>query len=365
MTKRFFQQILILLFLICTSCAKPKPNPFLLSPNQNIQVLELQDHQFCSSLKIDYDQSHLIQNRVYWGCRLSITKHHIINSRSENTITHNASIEDLINKIDIKIANLPESLVLQANKKTDERHHNKCLELGYEIATQDSAKIDDYFSCRSTLIENYKLLPPYRNPKYLSYPNKSYNLNFAINNQIEQKLAEYNKQKEKYPTCVKYSLYDPNFKLCTKAQDESRNCHKQIKKARYKEELKEKLKCQRETYIQFPDRLIKYENEEENKANRTNYKSDYYNNNNFESLGIDVTLFKAPELEEIKEEVEQEITTPSINNDNELYSRFEITKLRERYILKCQDNVDKEIVKFVEAEKFKCDELQKFEKIGE
>ncbi|MBL6664690.1 MAG: hypothetical protein ISQ34_02470 [Rickettsiales bacterium] len=366
MTKRFFQQILIIFFLICTSCAKPKPNPFLLSPNPSLQILELKDHQFCSSLKIDYNQSDLMHNSSYWGCRLSISKNHIIKSRSSHSITHNAGLQDLIRKIDIKIQNLPENLVLHANKQTDTRHHNKCLELGYEVATQDSAKIDDYFSCRSTLLENYKLLPPYRKPQYMKYPNNSYNLNFAINNHIEKRLEEYNKQKEKYPECIKYNLYDPNFKLCTKAQDESKICHNEIKTLRYKKELKDKLRCQRQTYIHFPNRLIKADEDEQSNINKQNNKSDYYNQNNFAALGIDEAVFKSPDsLEEEKNQEELEEEKSSINNNNELYTKFEITKLREKFILKCQARVDEEIIKFIEEEKFKCNQLKKFEKIGE
>ena len=366
MFEKHFHQILILFFCLCISCAKPnKPNPFLLSPSPTLQILELKDHQFCSSLKVDYHESLLIQNRLYWGCRLSTTKHHIIKSRNPRSITHNSELNNLINKINIKISNLPDSIIHHANSKTDEKHHKKCLELGYEIATQDNAKIDDYFSCRSTLIEEYKLLPPYRNPQYIQYPNKNYNLNFAINTRIEKKIEEYNKQKEKYPTCVKYNIYNANFNLCTKAEDLSRKCHQNIKKSRYQKELKDKLNCQRRSYIHFSNDLIKIDEEKSSKANTTNRKSDYYNNNNFAAIGIDEKSFKSEE-EKLEEDLLEENEEPiSINNDHELYSKFEITKLRENYIIKCHTAIDKEIKKFIEEEKFKCDELKKFQKIGE
>jgi len=351
---------------LCISCAKPKPNPFLLSPSYNIQILELQDHQFCSSLKIDYDQTLLLQNRLYWGCRLSITKRHIVRSRSPNAITHNSQLNNLINQIDIKLINLPESIIYHSNIQVDEAQHKKCLELGYEVATQDNAKIDDYFGCRSTLIEEYKLLPPYRDAKYMKYPNKSYNLNFAINSQIEKKIAEYNKQKEEYPSCVKHNIYNPNFKLCTKAEDSSRKCYKEIKKSRYQKELKEKLNCQRRSYVHFSNNMIKLDDEESDSTKKTNKKSDYYNNNNFAALGIDVESFRSKEEEKLVEDETENIKDPlSINNDNELYTKFEITKLRERYIIKCQKDVDKSIEIFVKEEEFKCEELKKFKRIGE
>lgn len=367
MLTKHFPQILILLFLLCSACAKPKPNPFLISPNYNIQILERKDHQFCSALKIDHNQTTLMQSRQYWGCRLSMTKHHILKSRSSKAITHNLGLNDLINKIKVRIANLPESIIHHANSKIDEKQHKKCLELGYEVATEDNGKIDDYFSCRSALIEDYKLLPPYRKSQYMKYPNKHYNLNFAITRRIENKLAQYNEQKKLYPTCVKYNIYNPNFKLCTEAQDASKECHQNIEKSRYKKELKDKINCQRLSYVHFPNRLIKFEEEKENKANQTNYKSDYYNNNNFAALGLDEESFQSKEEEKeedktgkIPVEVEK-----SINNDNELYSKFEITKLREKYILKCQQSVDHTMKKFIEEEKFKCEQLKKFKKIGE
>ena len=215
------------------------------------------------------------------------------------------------------------------------------------------------------MIEEYKLLPPYRNPQYIQYPNKNYNLNFAINTRIEKKIEEYNKQKEKYPTCVKYNIYNANFNLCTKAEDLSRKCHQNIKKSRYQKELKDKLNCQRRSYIHFSNDLIKIDEEKSSKANTTNRKSDYYNNNNFAAIGIDEKSFKSEE-EKLEEDLLEENEEPiSINNDHELYSKFEITKLRENYIIKCHTAIDKEIKKFIEEEKFKCDELKKFQKIGE
>lgn len=368
MFKKYFHQILILLFLLCISCAKPKPNLFLLSPNYNLQILELQDHQFCSSLKVDHNQTDLIQSRLYWGCRLSTTKHHLIKSNSPRAIAHNSHLNNLINKIEIKLSNLPQSIIYHSNSKIDEKHHKKCLELGYEVATQDNAKIDDYFGCRSTLIEEYNLLPPFMNPQYMEYPNKSYNINFAINSQIEKRLEEYNEQKAKYPSCVKYNIYNANFNLCTKAIDESKQCYKNIKKSRYQKELKDKLNCQRQSYVHFSDKLIKLDEAKSSKSKRTNKKSDYYNNNNFASLGIDIESFRSKEKDEAgegNEKIENIAEPLSINNDNELYSKFEITKLRERYIIKCHKDVDNDIKIFVEEEKFKCEELKKFKKIGE
>ena len=367
MPRKHFQQILILLFLFCTSCATPKtPNQFLLSPSPSLRILELKDHQFCSSLKVDYHESQLMQNRLYWGCRQSSANHHIIKSQNPRAITHNANLNNLINQITNKVANLPESIIQHSNGKVDEKHHKKCLELGFEVSTQDNAKIDDYFGCRSTLIEEYKLLPPYRKREYMKYPNTNYNINFAINTRIQKRLQEYNKQKEKYPTCVKYNIYNPNFNLCTKALDESKKCRKNIKKSRYQQELKAKLNCQRLSYVHFSNDLIKFDDEELSKANRANKKSDYHNNNNFAALGLDEESFVSIDEDDFSEDDGALDPEPlSMNNDKELYTKFEITKLREKYMIKCHEEVDQKMKLLIEEEKFQCDELKKFKKIGE
>lgn len=382
MYNKFFHHSLFLIFFLSLSCSE-LPTNFLLSPNKSIQILEQKDHQFCSELKIDYNQTKLVQSQLYWGCRLSITKRHFIKSNNPNYISHNRQINYLIEKINIKISNLPQGIIYHANKQIDEIHHNKCLKFGYEIATLDTAKIDDYFKCRSSLIDEYKLLPPYRNATYLDYPNKNYDLNFAINQQLEKNLKEFNKQKKLYPKCVKYNLYNPNFKLCQKAYDESRACHKKIPKKRYKKELNQKINCQRLSFIHFPDELIKFDDEEADLIYNKNNKYDYYNNNNFAALGLSASQFKAKKLDNKKEQPKnddkesknnEEKKTNSllkkdpnqeINNSKELYTKFEITKLRQKYIEKCRHEVDKTIKEFITLEEFKCDELKKFEEVGE
>ncbi len=375
MQKNILLKVFLLIFFLSFFSCKQAPvviDPFTLSHLPHIQQYEKQDHVFCSSPQISSDNLTLIDSQNYWRCRLSLAKYRIITDKSPESERHNLEISDLVKKISLKISQTSESILAHENTKLDERHHKQCLNMGYDIATTDQTKIDDYFACRFALLNQYTQDPPYGNESYLKYPNASYNNSFIIDRRIEKDIQLYSKQKDQYPDCVKFNIYSENFKRCTKAKDASDQCFKEIDKKKFIKEWEEKVSCQKYAYKEFPDKYLKPSERESEEAKKTNSNSDYYNSNSFSAIGIDVNQFSAnnelskSDEEKQKEKVDNQIKARAeINSKNKLYDRFELTKLRQKYISSCVKEADSRVTKYVSDLKNSCEILNKFKTLEE
>lgn len=364
--QKHFKKFIAAIFCIGFACAKVK-DPYILSHVPTVQAMEKQDHQVCVSLKINFDKGDNLISKYYWHCRLSFAKFRL--SPQPSSIQQeqmNLELNDLLTKISLKLADTSETILARENKKMDNRQHKQCLVMGYVVDTEDQAKIDEYFACRKALIDDQQLIPPYGNTDYLKYKNYSYNIGFVIDQKIERDLARYNAAKEKYPTCIKYNLSSQNFKNCTAAQDKSRECSGQIERKKFQKEGEEKITCQKQAYLTYNDKLLKSDELRLKEIERMNINSDYYNDQSFASLGIyDLSTFsdeKETAEEKAKKRKEE---AKKINSKDGLYNKFELTKLRQKYIFSCQKEADEEVRLFIEDLKKYCENLANFEVIGE
>ncbi len=364
MQQKILRKIFVTILCMNFACQKPPilPDPFLVSKLPNIQILERQDHNFCSSLKIDFDKSDNLKSALYWRCRLTMAKYKLSTDKnSPQTTQNNAEISDLITQISLKISLTSESVLIYENKKMDNRQHRQCLAMGYEIATEDQAKIDDYFACRKALIDEQNSFLPFGNNDYAKYPNNSYNIGFAIDQRIDENLKNYNQQKAQYPTCVKFNLHNINFKNCCIAQDNSHQCFGQIEKKKFRKIWEEKIICQKQSYTKFPDEFLKEDDAKKAEIARMKTNSDFYNKYSLSSLGLDEEQFGG----EKKNQEEKKEPKKNINSKDHLYSKFELTRLRRQYIFSCQKRADIRVDAYVNELKKSCQDLSNFEIIGE
>jgi len=366
MQKKFIYSALLTIFcaslFACTH--KKDPDPFVISSLANIQILEKQDHNFCASLKLEYDKSDNLKSLLYWRCRMSQTKYRLfIDDTIPSNAKFNLEISDLISKIAVKIADTPEAILLRENRKMDNRQHQLCLRMGFQIYTDDQAKIDEYFSCRRVLLEDQKVVPPFGNVEYLKYPNDSYNIGFVVDHRVDESIKKYILTKEKYPTCIKYNLYSLDFKNCSAAQDNSRKCLSEIPKKKFAKEVEEKIACQKKSYIAFPDEFLKDTDQQKQDIERTEANSDYYNNNNFAAIGISDFAEFGAKPEKMKKEKKVEVKK-NINSKEKLYTRLELTKLRGKFIVACMKEADVRVSYYVDNLQQSCNSLILFREVG-
>jgi hypothetical protein len=369
MKKEITKAILALAFLLASSCQKPVEPYYILSQIQDIKYLEKQDHQLCVSLKLNIDGKENFKSAYYWRCRLSFAKYRLATGQlTPMQSKRNLEISDLITKISLKISETSESFLTRETKKIDNLHHNQCLNLGFSFETEDQSKIDEYFFCRKALIEEQQV-PPFGNQDYKNYPNHEYNLSFAVDQRLEDSIKLYREKQDQYPTCVKYNIHSINFTRCVQGEDKSRLCASEIDRKRFKKEWEEKIICQKQAYTRFSDDLLKKNDDELADNSRKTKNSDFYNKNSFAAIGVDGTLFASQEqMDEInkqKDEEKKKSEAKKTNSKAELYNKFELTKLRQKHIFACQKNSNKKIDKFADELKKSCEDLKKFEVLGE
>ena len=367
--QKIIKIILLAFFCISVSCAKNNNqdlSAFMLSELPHIQALEKVDHFFCSSLKLEFNKNNDALSRLYWHCRMSMAKSRLtLQSNIPSSQNNNPEFVDLVSRIALKLASTPEANLIRQIKKLDDHHHRQCLIMGFEIETEDQAKIDEYFSCRKILIQEQQLIPPFGNEAYLKHANRSYDLSFAIDARVDLAVQFYNESKKKYPTCIKYNLRGTNFKLCTAAQDKARSCLSKTDSKKFKKESDEKVICQKKAYLRFPDRLLKENEAAKKDIERTRSNSDYYNQHNFASLGIDDKKFLATPAEAKKNALDlREQEEKAINSKDGLYNKFELTKLRQKFISSCINAADINTAEYVRSYIISCKELEKFEVQG-
>jgi hypothetical protein len=374
MKKIFAFTILILLNLLFYSCANvTNYEPYIISSNPQIKRIERGDHDVCLSLKLNFDSQDIMQSKLYWRCRLTFAKYRL-KPRGSSQVSNEIDdkIANLVAQISLKLASDSIENLYTQNQKLDNFHHNRCLKLGYEVETDDRKKIEEYFTCRKALIDEYNLSAPYGNEEYLKYKNDSYDIGFAIDQIISRNLKKQQEAKDKYPNCVKYSLYSQNYKNCIKAIEENKNCLSKIIDKIYKKDGEEKIICQRKAYEIYGDKLLIDFDVRQKEIAKDNFIADSSNQNNLEALGLKAKMFsveskeKASENNSLKEDQEKrKIQQQNINSRSNLYTKSELTHLRRRYISSCQKDLNNKIFEYQNELRQQCDQMLEYDEIIE
>jgi hypothetical protein len=361
LTVKLVYKALLILFLAGCSAAK---DPHLLSHIPEVRELEKEDHKICTALKLNFDGKDNFLSRAYWQCRLSFAKYRLRAgpSATPEQARRDANFTDLVAKISLKVSSTPEAVIIRESKKMDEYDHKKCLAMGFVLDTEDLTKVEDYFSCRKVLLDEGQLIPPYGNLDYLPYSNRSYGVGFVVDQRITKAINHYNEMKEKYPTCISFGVNSPNFKRCVEARNKALQCYEGIPQKKFRREGDEKVICQKRAYLRFGDDLIKKDEQKKRDIERTSRNSDFYNDRSLASIGATESDFVS---EENKAKDPKEKTAEKINSKAGLYEKFELTKLRQKFVIACQQDAAGRVDEYVSELKKSCDALEKFEILGE
>ena len=252
----------------------------------------------------------------------------IFDAITPETIKHNNSIDEIAEDFLDNLSRAKYSPPANIDDKIELSDHNRCIASGYRI---EIGKLnDDYYRCRQDLILAH--LPP------------SAQNNQDFNQEISQVIAIT----DKYPNCSNLNINSADFKKCAQATDESRQCIGNIYSLKIKKELEDKIYCQQQSFIQFPDNyalakdksvkeieklMIAKKKEEENKLNKkVNATLEYLKGNQ----SIATNLGRYSQNDEEKQ------------SKDELYDRIELLKLRESFIYQCNQNMENKLPYFVD-----------------
>lgn len=363
----------ILLFLIFDCSKKPIDKPFILSVDNKIKALEWGDHNVCVSLKLNFDSQDINRSKLYWRCRLVFAKYHL---KPRGSIVYNQDFNDeivnLVTQISLKLANDSTENLYSQNKKLDNFHHQRCLKLGYDFESDDSKKIEEYFTCRKALIDEYSLSNPYGNDEYARYKNETYDLSFVVDEAVKKRVEKFNSFKEKYPYCSKFKISSQNFKNCQQAVDSNASCVSKIAEKLYQKDSEEKIICQKKAYEKYGDELLLDFDKKQQEIIKDNFIADSVNRNNLESLGLNAKMFSVESEEKLAEKNSLEDDKKSqkqrrekINSRTALYSKSEITHLRRSFISSCQKIFNKKIQQYHQQLIVDCESKLEFDEIEE
>lgn len=352
---------LFIALLLCFSCMQNRFE-FANYEIQKIREIESEDHKFCINLGLDFDVDE-IETEIYWRCKIILANHKLIHDESSpDSIKHNLILKKYIIKLEDQFEKSFENLNNYRNKFINDQHHKICERQGNKISSLNQDEVERYLDCRYDLIKTYQINPPYKKTHYLEYGQDSYNIGFVINMRQDEEIKRFEEERLKYPHCVFLGIKTKEYQECKKDYDLQQKCFKDALKSRFQKELEEREICQEKLYKRFPESLLKDE-EEKNDFDRAKIAADIYNLNNFRSIGIDDDMLKTfqnpedlkkEEEEKLKKKEEKKEQKQSFNNDKKLYSKAELTALKESFIATCGKNLNSYLEKYYDNLKYQC-----------
>ncbi len=342
------------------SCAEPRQY-FTHSTSQEIQEIETKDHQYCISLGLDFGDD-AIKSETYYRCRIILANGKIIlDSTLPDVLRRNENMKIFIASLIEKFNDSFENLNDYRNDIINNNQHKICQRMGYNIDSLDQSDVEKYLSCRQRLIKEWTIKPPFNKTQYLKRPSDTYNTGFVINKHKDAQIALLAKEKEKYPICAtKLNIKSPEYSDCKKDFDDQKNCYKEAKKLRFAKEMEERMICQKKLYIRFPNSMIKKDNlkNDDKELEKIKILADLYNKNDFYSIGIGKEEFKSFKGEDKNKKNEEkkpeEVKKDDFNKYDELYTRVEITSLRQRFIKGCNDDASIRIENYFQRLNQQC-----------
>jgi len=355
----------LLILFILAACDTPAA---INARNLEMQKIEKSDHQYCASLGLNIDESDL-KTELYWRCRVVLIKNKTSLTLTLEGIRRNAAIKKLIATISKQYSDSYEKWSDNRNSLFDNKDHESCVYQGHDFNSLKQTVVEDYFICRKRLINEKQIIPPFHKTEYFERPKDGYNIGFAINKKIDKDIEQFETTKEKYPKCIKFFFKRDMLQTCKSNYDQQRQCISKIAPARYQKELQIKIACQKKSYIRFSDSMLKEDFSKMEELEKARLAADMNNGRNFFSIGVDadqLSKFKSEEISAKKESdetknAEKKLRTQesikNFNTKNNLYNKTDLTRLRQQFIISCQNAANPEIYAYENNLQKDCDSI--------
>lgn len=381
--KILFSNLLFLaIFIFVEACGS---RYFLASSDNEIQKIDKEDHQFCVSLGLDFGEDEL-KTEIYWRCRVALANNKIKpDALTPEELRHNITLKKLVADIAKNYNASSEKWSDNRNSLLDNNDHKSCVTQGHNIDSLEPVAVEDYFICRRRLINNQQMIPPYRKIEYFKRPQDTYNIGLAVNKKTDSDIAKFEAVKAEYPKCVTLDFRSEEFKICKSEYDQQRKCLSKIEGLKFKRELQEKTSCQKKSYVRFPDSMLKDDSTRAQEIAHAKTAADLSNSNNFFSIGIDADQMgkfsseegemkkddnqslakdaKASVAKEVDKKNSSQIAdaktkiVKNFNTKDDLYSKIDLTKLRQQFIFSCQEAINSPLASYGNKLRDECNSI--------
>lgn len=343
--KKHIRHLLSICLLLLSFSSCNTSESYVVTYQAKLRIIEREDHQKCVSQGLDYGDWDEITTELYWRCRYNL----VINRRINLAITpesiRNNKIVDIISEEMLKNLNRAKySALAKMEDDIDLSDHKKCVDMGYDLLI--GYMNDGYYKCRQNLV--IARIPPA--PKITnSFESAILPKDQGVNLKIATESRESNKEAirvavllQKYPNCMGLNVDSADFKKCSEAEDRSKLCVMTINSKQIKKELDDKIYCQQQAFIQFPDNYALAKDKSSNELEKIKLQSKKKNDEDVQKE-INTTLLYL----EGSRNIDNNIGKESLNSgDSEkqskekLYSRVELLKLREQFIYQCDKKME-------------------------
>lgn len=345
-----FKKLLITLLFLSPLQSCNFSESYFLTYQSKLKVVERQDHQKCVSQGLDYEEWGDIITEMYWRCRYDLIMARKVNdATSAELIKNNAAIDKISNEILNNLNRAKSAALAKIEDDIEFIDHKKCDQKGYSFAIDDLN--DNYDRCRQSLIlsktpnssksTNSSKVSALSPDRYAEYMSIAY---VRRNNKEANLIAE---TMQKYPNCVGLNIKSDDFKKCSAATDESKICLANIDSLQEKKALEDKIYCQQQAFVQFPDNyaLAKEKSAGEIEKLKLTKKVQNDEESNKENNATLAYLESDKNIENIGRYVE-DVDNKEEQSKDRLYSRIELLKLRERFIFQCNKKMEDKLPDF-------------------
>jgi hypothetical protein len=351
----FFLLILTFIVFACN-----KSESYLFTQQSNLRIIERQDHQRCVAQGLDFGHWDEIVTELYWRCRYNLLQRRKINDDvSGKTIRHNAMIKKMGEEMLQNLSRARYSALAQVEEDVELSDHNKCLKMGHNFGI--GHKDENYYLCRQNLI--LSRIPPA--PKVtnafesviLDEERSKQNLQNAAKDRKSVKEAAFAlKMMQEYPICVGLNIKSADFRKCANATDESHQCNAGIRLKVVEKQLKNKKYCQNQAFVQFPDNFAQRKQKSANQINlEQKDDEDKANKNEEENIAL-LYLESGGAIKSIVQKPKvKKITDGGIGE----YNRIDLLRLREQFIVKCNENMAEKMTSFAQEVADECMQISK------
>lgn len=355
---KLLKRISLSILFLSTILSCNNSESYLLTYQSKLRIIERKDHQKCVSQGLDYGDWDEIITEMYWRCRYNlVTARKINDAISADAIRNNAAIDRISEEILKNLNRAKYSSLATIEDDIELSDHNKCESKGYGLGS--NGLDDNYYRCRQNLIvarippapkitNSFEMtaLPPKRAEEYMAIADlgrTNLEANFIAN------------LIQKYPNCVGLNTQSNDFKKCSAATDESQICLANVHSLQIKKELQDKIYCQKQAFVQFPDNyaLAKEKSASEIEKLKLAQADKYSEESNQENNIILQYLESDKNIENIGRYVE-DAGNEEEQSKEKLYSRIELLKLRERFVYQCNKKMEDKLPYFAKESSQDC-----------
>lgn len=344
----------------------------------NLKDIERYDHQLCLTQDIDFEKWTDVSAEIYWRCRYNLMQDKMVNNQMNPAdVENNAKMAEINDNILKNLQKARKAVLVGIEDNPEQTDHLKCNKMGFVLDPKNQNMNEAYYQCRKNLITDRSPPPPGITSDVSNFqPTAS--MNSANKTMPGVKIAQHplppspevdftiNRMKQ-YPNCMNLNVKSKIFDKCVAAQKESLFCLENIRTVNAKKQLDDKIYCQRQSLLQFPDNytltrnksakeiedMLKKEREDEIAEERAKQERELTRTRKFfgESYASQDKIFSdESDAKNIKQrQSEREI----------MFNKIQILELREEFIVKCNQMLEQKLPDIIQMERRKCLDMGK------